>query len=313
MSQSPILVTGAAGNVGAVGRTIVELLREQDLPVRALVRRHDERSEALHKTGAEIVVGDLTHGDDVVRALEGCRRMYFGMSVSAPYLEATVIAAAAAREIADFEILVNISQMTVSQMNLREMTDSPQQRQHWLGEQALNWSGVPVVHVRSTVFLEHFFFSPWAAASIAENGTIRLPFGSAHTSPIAVHDVARVIATILAAPAAHIGKVYELTGPRSQDMTAIAQEYADALGRPVKYVDLPFDQWRDSTLSTSGLPPHVFEHILTMAQLHADNRYDRLTEDVATITGKPAMTIREFVASHPDLFKKSEHAIGKAT
>ena len=45
--------------------------------------------------GAEVVVGDLMHAADVADALEGCRRMYFGMSVSPTYLEATVIAAAA--------------------------------------------------------------------------------------------------------------------------------------------------------------------------------------------------------------------------
>src|SRR4051794_27927055 len=85
MSNSVILVTGAAGKVGAVGRTIVELLRQRHLPVRALVRQYDERAEALSATGAEIVVGDLTQGADVVRALEGCNRIYFGMSVSPPY------------------------------------------------------------------------------------------------------------------------------------------------------------------------------------------------------------------------------------
>jgi NAD(P)H dehydrogenase (quinone) len=207
----PILVTGAAGRLGAVGRTVVEILRHRDLPVRALVRREDGRSDALRAIGAEIVVGDLTRARDIARALEGCQRMYFGMSVSAPYLEATVTAAAVARERSDLEVFVNISQMTVSQMSLTEMTDSPQQRQHWLGEQALNWSGVPVVHVRSTVFLQHFFFLAWAAESIARDGTIRLPFGAARTSPIDTRDVAEVLATVLASPSAHVGKIYELS------------------------------------------------------------------------------------------------------
>ena len=66
--------------------------------------------------------------------------------------------------------------MTVSHMSLTEMTESPQRRQHWLGEQVLNWSGVPLAHVRSTIFLEPFF-SSMAAASIARDGTIRMPFG----------------------------------------------------------------------------------------------------------------------------------------
>jgi uncharacterized protein YbjT (DUF2867 family) len=305
--EHPILVTGAAGKVGGVGRLVVEFLRRKDLPVRAFVHRLDERSEALSALGAEVVVGDLTQGHDVSRALEGCRRMYFGMGVSAPYLEATVIAAAAAKEIKDFECFVNISQMTVSQMSLTEMTDSSQQRQHWLGEQALNWSALPVVHIRSTVFLEHFFFSAWAAESIAKDGTIRLPFGLARTSPIAVHDVATVIAAVLADPQGHTGHIYELTGPRSQNVNDIAKEYSEALGTPVRYVDVPFDQWCDQELNARELPKHVAGHILTMAKLHADNRYDRLTEDVEKVTGEPAMSIRQYVTDQPEIFASTVH------
>ena len=111
------------------------------------------------------------------------------------------------------------------------MTDSLQQRMHWLGEQATNWSGLPVVHVRATVFLQHFFFSRWAAESIAKDGTIRLPFGNARTSPIDARDVAEVIAALLEHPEAHLGRVIELTGPKSQDMRAMATDYSEALGR----------------------------------------------------------------------------------
>jgi NAD(P)H dehydrogenase (quinone) len=305
--QNPILVTGAAGKVGGVGRAIVEILRQRHLPVRALVRRHDARAEALSAMGAEVVIGDLTRGDDVARALEGCRRLYFGMSVSPPYLEATVIAAAAARERGDVEVFVNISQMTVSQMSLRNMTDSPQQRQHWLAEQVLAWSGLPVVQVRATVFLEHFFFSEWAASSIAKEGAIRLPFGSGRTSPVAVRDVAAVIATVLENPLFHVGRIYELTGPRSQDMAGMAAEYAAALDTPVTYVDAPFEDWRDQELRSRGLPEHVFDHFVTMARLHAENRYDRMTHDVEAITGRPALTVRGYVESRPDLFGSVRH------
>jgi uncharacterized protein YbjT (DUF2867 family) len=187
-------------------------------------------------------------------------------------LEATVATAAAARAHGDMEVLVNISQLTVSQMSLTETTDSPQQRQHWLDEQVLNWSGLPVVHVRATVFLQHPFFSEMAAESIARDNVIRLPFGSGRTSPIDTLDVAAVIAAILASPAAHVGKVYELTGPRSQDMR--------------------------------GLPEHLYEHLLTMAKLHADNRYDRLSHDVEAILGRPAISVRDFVARNAESFAR---------
>lgn len=43
----PILVTGAAGRVGGVGGLVVEALQRRGLPVRAMVRREDERAEAL--------------------------------------------------------------------------------------------------------------------------------------------------------------------------------------------------------------------------------------------------------------------------
>ena len=79
-----------------------------DTPVRALVRRDDERAGRLRRLGAEVVVADLTQPDQVVPALEGCRRAYFGMGVSPSYLEATLVVAAAARETTGFELLVNI-------------------------------------------------------------------------------------------------------------------------------------------------------------------------------------------------------------
>jgi NAD(P)H dehydrogenase (quinone) len=299
---SPILVTGVPGHVGGVGLAVVKELRQRDLPVRALVRSDDDKAEAVRATGAEVVVGDLTRPADVLRALEGCERMYFGMSVSASYLEATVATAAAARAHGDMEVLVNISQMTVSQMSVTEMTESPQQRLHWLAEQVLNWSGLPVVHVRSTVFLQHPFFLEMAAESIARDNVIRLPFGSGRTSPIDSLDVAAVIAAILASPEAHADKVYELTGPRSQDMRGLAAEYSEALGRTVTYLDMPIDQWRDHELRPRGLPEHVYKHLLTMAELHAANRYDRLTHDVEAILGRPAASARDFVARHADSF-----------
>ena len=111
-----ILVTGAAGQVGGIGGRIVEILRAADVPVRALVRRNDERAVHLRRLGAEVVVADLVQPDQVASALEGCRHAYFGMGVSASYLEATLAVAAAAREIGGLELLVNMSQMTVSEL-----------------------------------------------------------------------------------------------------------------------------------------------------------------------------------------------------
>jgi NAD(P)H dehydrogenase (quinone) len=127
-------------------------------------------------------------------------------------------------------------------------------------------------------------------------------FGAGRTSPVAVQDVAEGITAILANPAAHTGKVYELTGPRSEDIRAMAAEYSSVLGRTITYVDAPFEQWRDGELRSRNLPEHVFEHLLTMARLHAANRYDRITHDIEAITGRPALSVHDFVAKYADLF-----------
>jgi hypothetical protein len=143
------------------------------------------------------------------RAIEGCARLYFGMSVSAAYLEATVNTAAVARH-RGVQAFVNLSQMTVSQMSITETTASPQHKLHWLAQQALSWSGLRVVTVRPTVFLEGFFLR-LVAAAVREADELTLPMGRGKTSPISAVDVARAVAVILQDPAPHLGQVYNLT------------------------------------------------------------------------------------------------------
>src|SRR4051794_40660148 len=70
----PILVTGAAGRVGAVGRTIAELLLKQGNAVRAMVRNEDERAQTLREMGAEVVVGNLLDLDPMHRVIPAARR-----------------------------------------------------------------------------------------------------------------------------------------------------------------------------------------------------------------------------------------------
>ncbi|MFJ8364473.1 NmrA family NAD(P)-binding protein [Streptomyces sp. NPDC093984] len=298
MAGNLVLMTG----IGGVGRLVLEQLRAQDVPVRAMVRRDDERADTLRALGAEVVIGDLTRPETVAAALEGATRMYFAMPVSTDHLLAATVVASVARDYGRLEALVGLSQMTVSQMTATSTEESHQQRLHWLAEQVLNWSGLPVVHVRPTSFLDNPLFTTLAARTIRENGTIALPFGTGRTSPVAVEDVARVVATVLRDPAAHIGAVYELTGPRSVDMNELAQEFSRALGREVSYTDVPLDHWHAEGLSKMGLPTHIEQHIVTMARLHQENRYDRTSEDVEGVTGVPPQSVEEFVAARKDFY-----------
>jgi uncharacterized protein YbjT (DUF2867 family) len=220
------------------------------------------------------------------------------MSVSAGYLEASVTMAAVALEVG-VEALVNMSQMTVSQMSIRNTTPSRQQRQHWLSEQALGWSGLPVVTIRPTMFLESLL--PLAGSTVRDRGRIQLPFGRGKTSPVSAADVARVVAAVLADPSPHLGRIYELTGPQSQDMHGVAREFSDALNREVTYSDVAPEDW-ERDLRSQGVPEHLLGHLVTMGELHRTGRYDRLADDVERVTGRRAMSVREFVSLHADEF-----------
>ena len=167
-------------------------------------------------------------------------------------------------------------------------------------EQALAWSGLPVVTIRPTVFLEGFFV-PLTAPTIHDRGRIELPFGRGKTSPVSTADVAQVVAAALADPGPHLGRIYELTGPRSQDMHGVAREYSDALNREVTYSDIPPEDW-ERELKRAGLPEHLTRHLVTMGELHRAGRYDRLADGVERVTGRPATSVREFVSLHADDF-----------
>src|SRR5580765_3084302 len=297
--ENPILVTGAAGRVGAVGRTVTELLLKQGKAVRAMVRTEDERAKPLRALGAEVVVGNLLDLDSMHEVVDGCETMYFGMSVSDAYLAATVNVAAVAKH-HGVKAFINMSQMTLSQMSITETTASPQHKLQWLSEQALNWSGLPVVHVRPTVFLEGFFLV-FTSDSVRESNQIRLPFGEGKTSPVSAEDVAGVVAALLTDPQPHIGKIYNLTGPQSESMHSYAQEYSKALGRTITFQDIPVEPWRDELLE-SGLPVHLVNHLATMADLHRVGRYDRMSDDVLTLTGERPLSVQEFVRKNAATF-----------
>ena len=302
MAAPVYLVTGAGGGTGGVSRQVVELLRGAGLAVRALVHRDDARAEPLRALGAQVVVGDLTVPQDVVAAMAGTDRMFFSMGVSADYLKATAVICEAALEHGGLDVIVNMSQMTVSQMTLTSVGESHQHRLHYLAEHVMNWSGVPVVHIRPTAFLDNPLFTWFAAPALRERNVLELPFGTARTSPIATSDVAATVAAVLVDPAERIGNIYELTGPTTLDIDGLAQEYTLGLSRPIRGADIPHDAWITQVLKPLGLPPHLEQHLSTMAVLHRAGRYDRRTDDVENITGRPASTVGQYIAGNVGLF-----------
>lgn len=48
------------------------------------------------------------------------------------------------------------------------------------------------------------------------------------------------------------------------------------------------------------------QHLLTVAKLHRDDRYNRLTTDVENVTGQPAQTVEQYIAAHRELFSTTD-------
>jgi len=301
VQTSLILVTGAC-RPGSVGSQIVELLLKKNLCVRALVTQKDDHAKALEALGAQVVIGDLTDLADVNRVLSDAKTLFFSHTVSESYLETALTTIAVAKHVG-VTTFVNLSQLSVSHMDVTHTTESTQQKQYWLVEQVLKWSGIPTIQLRPTIHLEHPFFTQFARHTILEEGKISLPFENGCLSPIASEDIARVAAEILAEPNKHIGKVYELTGPTSLDMKTITSEFSNALDRVLEYEDVPIEGWMQKELMEANMPAHLENHIAAMARMIQRGCYGRHISDcVKEITGSSPLSVEDWVKSNQKLF-----------
>jgi hypothetical protein len=49
-----------------------------------------------------------------------------------------------------------------------------------------------------------------------------------------------------------------------------------------------------------GTPEHLTRHLVAMGELHRAGRYDRLADGVERLTGRPAISVRDFVSLHAE-------------
>ena len=293
MSKPLILVTAAAGKTGA---PVARQLLERGFPVRALVRRRDDRSERLEKLGAEVVLGDFLDLASMRKAMQGVERVYFCYPPQVEGLvEATVIAATAARD-AGVEALVNMSQISA-----REQSASPLPREHWVSELVLDWADIGAVHVRPTFFSE--MLAILGRQSIASSGKLYLAYGAERHAPVAAADIAATVVGILVNPAAHVGERYVVTGPRNMTIAEMAETLTRGLGRSVEYVDLPIADWGRILGEEVGLPEFLVTHLKGVAEDHQNGVFSAQTDVVERIAGHAPQPLDEFVRLNRALFE----------
>lgn len=283
-----VLITGATGDTG---RASVRESIALGLDVRAMVRKVDERSETLAKQGAEIVVGDLLNINSIVSALEGVDAAYFVYPVAPNLIAATVYFAQAAKE-AGTKAVLNLSQRS---QNRHSTSDSC--RDTYISEQVFNWSGIPVVHLRPTLFLEWLLY-PWQLPYL-QQGVLRVPAGKGRHSPIAVDDQGRAIAALLKQPENHIGTTIDLSGPVEMDHEQMAAELSEALGRKIVFQDLPIEEYTAS-LTKMGVPAYVVQHFGGAMLDYQNGHMAGADSNVEKLTGRRSMTVGEFAKLHAD-------------
>jgi NAD(P)H dehydrogenase (quinone) len=294
MKQSKILVTGATGGTGG---NAARVLLKAGHTVRALAHEDGKAAAELRSLGAEVVGGDLLDIESMRAALEGIDAAYFVYPLAPDILAGTVNFAQAAKE-AGVGAIVNTSQMTS-----RRDSKSHAARDHWLAEQVFDWCGVPVTHLRPTLFAEWLLY-PFSWQDYPSKDVLALPFGEGRFAPISSEDQGRVIAAILADPAPHAGRLYKLFGPVEMDGHGLAAAASDALGRTVKYRPIPVEEFLAALakLPSPYSSQFFMQHIGAIAVDCQNGITSGTNSNVHDLTGIAPLTIQDFVSKHRSAF-----------
>lgn len=117
-----------------------------------------------------------------------------------------------------------------------------------------------------------------------------------------------MVVGILTDPAAHRGKTYVPTGPASLSMAEQAGAFSRVLGRPVEYVNIPGEAWRQALSNVDVMTPYLIEHLSRVAESHQDGVFDAVTDVVETVGGVPPQSLAAFIGHHRSAFGPAEEA-----
>jgi len=117
-------------------------------------------------------------------------------------------------------------------------------------------------------------------------------------------DVARAVSVVLEDPTPHIGQIYNLTGFESADLDHYARVFSAALGRTIRYRDVPVVAWSER-LRQAGVPAHLVDHLAVMTDLNKQGRYDRMTDDLFKLTAELPTSMHDFVRHHAAEFTQA--------
>jgi uncharacterized protein YbjT (DUF2867 family) len=189
--------------------------------------------------------------------------------------------------------------VNLSQFGAHRQVKSHGAQNHWIAERLFDRAGVPVTHLRPTLFAEWFMYQ---AAVIRSQNKFFLPFGDARFAPIATEDIGRVVSAILADPEPHAGKSYDLFGPRILDMHEVAKIFSAALERTISYVPIDTDTFVGIVKQFMDADPYFIQHISSLGQDLREGRAAGMNDLVEQLTGRKPMEMSEYVLRNREAF-----------
>jgi NAD(P)H dehydrogenase (quinone) len=99
-----------------------------------------------------------------------------------------------------------------------------------------------------------------------------------------------VAATILLAPEAHRGQIYEMTGPEALTMAEIAAMLTRRMGKPIRFHDETVEEAYESRAIYGAPKWQVDAWVSTYTAIKAGD-WARVSTDVARVTGHPPMSL----------------------
>lgn len=302
MSAKPkILVTSASGKTGL---HVALQLRERGYPVRAFVRRRDDRLGRLERAGAEIFLGDQYALTDMRAAMQGVQRAYQCAPTAPNGLHFNAVFTVAAFE-AGLEHVVTLSQWLSSANHPSLFT-----REVYLGDALIGMRReMSVTTVNAGWFAENYLMVLDMAAHL---GVFTMPLGAGDVKKNAAPsngDIARVVTASLIDPGSHAGRIYRPTGPELLSPDEIAGAMGRAIGRRVRYMDI---SERMMVKALKALPPSNYSvAAVTQLALYAEEyrrgtfAVNAPTDHVARIGGREPegfeSVVRRRVAARADL------------
>jgi len=294
-TTTTILVTGATGTIGR--EIVFALAAHQEARVLAGSRDPEQAAKQFQHLGnVRPVALDLERADTIPAALAGVDKIAI-VSPLAPSISQQMHRLVAAARSAGIQHLVRSSLIGTDEPDL--ITEA---QWHAEADAAVRASGIPFTILQPTQYFQNLV-NFGHDRTVREQGAIYLPLGESRVSNVDTRDIGAVAARVLLTPGSeHHGRSYALTGGESIGMDEVAQAIGQALGKPVRYVPLEEDQYRQGMLG-AGVPAVIVEAILGWFAYCRAGRADRVTPDVERLLGRKPIALGEFVRDHVDRYR----------